>query len=41
VLLVASALVAIVTVIIVSQPIHTLLNGFRVTVEDIWYSIFG
>jgi len=41
VLLVASAMIAIITVIIVSQPIHTLLNGFRVTVEDIWYSIFG
>ena len=41
VLLVASTLVAIITVIIVSQPIHTLLNGFRVTVEDIWYSITG
>ena len=27
--------------LIVSQPIHTLLNGFRVTVEDIWYSITG
>ena len=41
VILVASALIAIITVIIVSQPIHTLLNGFKVTVEDIWYSIFG
>ena len=41
VLLVASALVAIITVIIVSQPIHTLLDGFRVTVEDLWYSITG
>ena len=40
-LLVVSALIAMITVVIVSQPIHTLLNGFRVTVEDIWYSIFG
>ncbi len=39
VLLVASALVAIIVVVIVSQPIHTLLDGFRVTLEDLWDSI--
>ncbi|TMK65147.1 MAG: hypothetical protein E6G60_05710 [Actinobacteria bacterium] len=38
-LLVAAALVAIVVVVIVSRPIHTLLDGFRLTIEDLWDSL--
>lgn len=39
VLLLAAALVAILVVVIVSRPIHTLFDGVRVTFEDLWYSL--
>jgi uncharacterized membrane-anchored protein len=39
VLLIASALIAMIVVIIVSKPIHTLLDGVRVTLDDLWDSI--
>ena len=38
-LLVASALLVIIVVMIVSAPIHTLLDGLRVTIEDLWDSL--
>lgn len=38
-LLVVAALVVVVVVVIVSKPIHTLLDGVRVTIEDLWDSI--
>ena len=40
-MLVVAAVIAMVTVIVVSKPIHTLLDGVRVTVEDLWYSLTG
>ena len=40
-MLIVAAVIAMVTVIVVSKPIHTLLDGVRVTVEDLWYSITG
>jgi uncharacterized membrane-anchored protein len=39
VMLVAAALVGIVTISIVSEPIHVFLDGFRVVLEDLWRSI--
>jgi len=38
-LLIAAALVAIIAVIVVARPIHTLFDALRVTFEDLWYSI--
>lgn len=39
ILLVGSALVAIVVVVVVSEPIRTLFDGLRLTARDIWFSI--
>lgn len=39
VLLVASALVAIIVVSIVSEPIHVFLRGIELTLRDLWFSI--
>lgn len=39
VLLVAAALVAMVVVALVAAPIHTLIDGIRLTLRDIWFSI--
>jgi len=41
VLLVGSALVAIIAVAAISDSIQTLLDGFRLTLRDLWYSITG
>lgn len=41
VLLVASALVAIIVVSIVSEPVHVFLRGIELTLRDLWFSIFG
>ena len=38
-LLVASAIVAIVVVSIVSEPIHVFLRGLELTLRDLWFSI--
>ena len=40
-LLIGSALVVIAVVAIVSEPIRTLLDGFRLTLRDFWFSITG
>ncbi|MFM7270170.1 MAG: putative cytokinetic ring protein SteA [Actinomycetes bacterium] len=40
-LLVASALVAMVAVSIVSEPIHVFLRGITLSFRDLWYSVFG
>jgi uncharacterized membrane-anchored protein len=40
-LLIGSALVAIGVVVAISEPIHTLLDGFWLTLRDLWYSITG
>jgi uncharacterized membrane-anchored protein len=39
--LIAAALVAMVAISIVSEPIHVFLDGIRVTLKDLWYSITG
>lgn len=39
VLLVAAAVVAMVVVGLVAAPIHTLIDGIRLTLRDIWFSI--
>ena len=39
--IVGAALVAIVAISVVSEPIHVFLDGIRVTLKDLWYSIFG
>jgi uncharacterized membrane-anchored protein len=39
VLLVGSALVVIVIVAVVSEPIRTLLDGFRLALRDLWFTI--
>jgi uncharacterized membrane-anchored protein len=39
--LVGAALVAMVVVSIVSEPIHVFLDGIRVTLKDLWFSITG
>jgi uncharacterized membrane-anchored protein len=41
VLLVGSAIVAMIAVAAISEPIHTLLDGFRLTLRDLWFSITG
>jgi uncharacterized membrane-anchored protein len=41
VLLVGSALVVMLVVGAISQPIHTLLSGLRLTLRDLWFSITG
>lgn len=39
--LVVAALLAMVAISVVSEPIHVFLDGIRVTLKDLWYSIFG
>jgi uncharacterized membrane-anchored protein len=39
--LVGAALVAMIVVSIVSEPIHVFLDGVRVTLKDLWFSITG
>ena len=41
VLLVGSALVVMIVVGAISEPIHTLLSGLRLTLRDLWFSITG
>jgi uncharacterized membrane-anchored protein len=41
VLLVGSALIVMIVVAAISEPIHTLLDGIRLTLRDLWYSITG
>ena len=41
VLLFGSALVAMVAVSIVSEPIHVFLRGITLSFRDLWYSVFG
>jgi uncharacterized membrane-anchored protein len=38
-LLIASALIAIIVVSIVSEPIHVFLRGIELTLRDLWFSI--
>ena len=40
-LLVGSALVVIAVVVVVSEPVRTLLDGVRLTLRDLWLSITG
>jgi hypothetical protein len=40
-LLVGSAVVVMIVVAVVSEPIRTLLDGFRLTLRDLWFSITG
>jgi uncharacterized membrane-anchored protein len=39
--LVVSALLAMIVISIVAEPIHVFLDGIRVTLKDLWYSISG
>lgn len=39
--LVVAALIAMIVVSIVSEPIHVFLDGIRVTLKDLWFSITG
>jgi uncharacterized membrane-anchored protein len=39
--LIGAALLAMVVISIVSEPIHVFLDGIRVTLKDVWYSITG
>jgi uncharacterized membrane-anchored protein len=39
--LVVSALLAMVVISVVAEPIHVFLDGIRVTLKDLWYSITG
>jgi len=39
--LVVSALLAMVVISVVAEPIHVFLDGIRVTLKDLWYSISG
>jgi len=41
VLLVGSALVAIIAVVAISDSVQTLLDGFRLTLRDLWFSLTG
>jgi hypothetical protein len=38
-LLVGSAIIAIIVVSIVSEPIHVFLRGIELTLRDLWFSI--
>jgi len=40
-ILIGSALVVIGVVIAISQPLQTVLDGFRLTLRDLWFSVFG
>jgi len=39
--LVVSALLAMIVISVVAEPIHVFLDGIRVTLKDLWYSISG
>ncbi len=39
--LVGAALLALIAISVVSEPIHVFLDGIRVTLKDLWYSITG
>jgi uncharacterized membrane-anchored protein len=39
--LVAAALLAMIVISVVAEPIHVFLDGVRVTLEDLWYSVTG
>ncbi len=39
--LVVSALVAMIVISVVAEPIHVFFDGIRVTLKDLWYSVTG
>jgi uncharacterized membrane-anchored protein len=39
--LVGAALLAMIVISVVAEPIHVFLDGIRVTLKDLWYSISG
>jgi uncharacterized membrane-anchored protein len=39
--LVVSALVAMIVISVVAEPIHVFFDGIRVTLKDVWYSVTG
>ncbi len=39
--LIVSALVAVIVISIVAEPIHVFFDGIRVTLKDLWYSVTG
>jgi uncharacterized membrane-anchored protein len=39
--LVCAALLAMIVISVVAEPIHVFLDGIRVTLEDLWYSVTG
>jgi uncharacterized membrane-anchored protein len=39
--LVGAALLAMIVISVVAEPIHVFLDGIRVTLEDLWYSVTG
>jgi uncharacterized membrane-anchored protein len=39
--LVVSAVLAMIVISVVAEPIHVFLDGIRVTLKDLWYSISG
>ncbi|MGZ4804204.1 MAG: putative cytokinetic ring protein SteA [Acidimicrobiia bacterium] len=39
--LVAAALLAMIVISVVAEPIHVFLDGIRVTLKDLWYSVTG
>ncbi len=39
--LVAAAVLAMIVISVVAEPIHVFLDGVRVTLEDLWYSVTG
>jgi uncharacterized membrane-anchored protein len=39
--LIVSALVAVVVISVVAEPIHVFFDGVRVTLKDLWYSVTG
>jgi uncharacterized membrane-anchored protein len=40
-MVIGAALVAMITVSIVSEPIHVFLRGITLSFRDLWYSVFG
>jgi uncharacterized membrane-anchored protein len=40
-MVIGAALVAMITVSVVSEPIHVFLRGITLSVRDLWYSVFG
>jgi uncharacterized membrane-anchored protein len=39
--LIVSALLAVVVISVVAEPIHVFFDGIRVTLKDLWYSVTG